>query len=163
MKKVSKLKLFELVLEQLERQHQTLILSAQAAKNEATNEESVAENKYDTRGLEASYLAGAQAKRAVELEEVIKIISDLKKNVSQKPVMIQSTSLVQVEIDEEEKQVFFILPKVGGVKLNSENINITVISPQSPLGELLMGLKKGDFFEFHIKNGVKEYVISDFY
>ena len=35
----------------------------------ATNEESKAENKYDTRGLEASYMAQAQSLRVSELKK----------------------------------------------------------------------------------------------
>src|SRR4051812_31278987 len=36
--------------------------AARAAHAEATHESSKAENKYDTRGLEASYLAGGQSR-----------------------------------------------------------------------------------------------------
>jgi hypothetical protein len=37
--------------------------AAQTAYETATHEENIAENKYDTLGLEASYLAAGQAKR----------------------------------------------------------------------------------------------------
>ena len=40
--------------------------SARSAHEEATSEQSKAENKYDTRGLEAAYLAGAQSRQAAE-------------------------------------------------------------------------------------------------
>ena len=79
---MNKKALIELVLIELKRQHQTLFNSALEAKSAATDEESKAENKYDTRGLEASYLAGAQAKRTTELEETIKVISDFLKTES---------------------------------------------------------------------------------
>src|SRR3954451_22195157 len=45
----------------------TLMQAAKAAHEAATHEESKAEDQHDTRGLEASYLAGAQAQRAAEL------------------------------------------------------------------------------------------------
>ena len=38
--------------------------AAQYARDEATHEQNKAENKYDTRGLEASYLARGQSKQA---------------------------------------------------------------------------------------------------
>jgi hypothetical protein len=45
--------------------------AASAARDEATHEQSKAENKYDTRGLEASYLARGQARQVAELEASI--------------------------------------------------------------------------------------------
>ena len=45
--------------------------AAQFARAEATHESSKAENKYDTRGLEASYLARGQSRQAAELETAI--------------------------------------------------------------------------------------------
>ena len=45
--------------------------AAQFARAEATHEQNKAENKYDTRGLEASYLARGQSKQAAELEAAI--------------------------------------------------------------------------------------------
>ncbi len=40
--------------------------AVQASRAEATHEQSKAENKYDTRGLEASYLARGQSKQAAD-------------------------------------------------------------------------------------------------
>src|SRR5882672_5710076 len=45
--------------------------AAQFSRAEATHESNKAENKYDTRGLEASYLARGQSKQAAELEAAI--------------------------------------------------------------------------------------------
>ncbi len=51
--------------------------AALATYEAATHEESKPENEYDTRGLEASYLAGAQAKRTAEIEELLIILKHL--------------------------------------------------------------------------------------
>ena len=45
--------------------------AAMASRAEATHEQSKAENKYDTRGLEASYLARGQSKQAAEIQGAI--------------------------------------------------------------------------------------------
>jgi len=45
--------------------------AAQFSRAEATHESNKPENKYDTRGLEASYLARGQSKQAAELEAAI--------------------------------------------------------------------------------------------
>ena len=66
------------------RLHQTIITALEVvldnskkaaiqAHEAATNGETVAENKYDTFGLEASYLAAGQSKRVSECEENLKI------------------------------------------------------------------------------------------
>ena len=46
--------------------------AARASHEEATHESSKAESKYDTRGLEAAYLAGGQARQAKEIMDSIK-------------------------------------------------------------------------------------------
>ena len=46
--------------------------AARASHEEATHESSKAESKYDTRGLEAAYLAGGQARQAREILDSIK-------------------------------------------------------------------------------------------
>ena len=51
--------------------------AAGAARAEATHEQSRAENKYDTRGLEASYLARGQARQVAELEASIQQVRTL--------------------------------------------------------------------------------------
>ena len=48
------------------------------AHEAATNGETVAENKFDTFDLEASYLAAGQSKRVSESEEKINIFQQLK-------------------------------------------------------------------------------------
>jgi len=45
--------------------------AARASRAEATHEQSKAENKYDTRGLEASYLARGQSRQAAEIQDAI--------------------------------------------------------------------------------------------
>ena len=45
--------------------------AARTARSEATDEELKAEDKYDTRGLEASYLAHGQSRQALETKAAI--------------------------------------------------------------------------------------------
>src|ERR1044071_7754018 len=49
------------------------VSAAQLARDEATNEESRAENKYDTHSQEAAYLAEGQAKLAAEIQAGISL------------------------------------------------------------------------------------------
>ena len=58
----------EAVLQALSNVHQDAINAAKRAHDTATGTESVAENKYDTFGLEASYLAHGQSVRVAECQ-----------------------------------------------------------------------------------------------
>ncbi|MEI8341206.1 MAG: transcription elongation factor GreAB, partial [Verrucomicrobiota bacterium] len=51
--------------------------AARMAHDEATHEQSKAENKYDTRGLEASYLAHGQARQMMEMEAAISTFKNM--------------------------------------------------------------------------------------
>jgi transcription elongation GreA/GreB family factor len=52
-------------------------------------------------------------------------------------------ALVEVEADG-ERSLYFIGPKGGGLEIKHGRQEITVISPQSPLGQNLTGKKAGD-------------------
>ena len=66
---MSKDALIAAVLVRLEEDLKVAQDAARAARDAATHEESVAENKYDTFGLESAYLAEGQAKRVREIEQ----------------------------------------------------------------------------------------------
>ena len=160
---ISKQKIIDEILLQLEREHQTLAQAALDAKDAATNEESKAENKYDTRGLEASYLAGAQSKRAEELQRIILSFQKINIRNYGKDDLVESTALVQVSIDDEEKRWFFLVPMSGGMKLQIENLQIMTLSPDSPLGKKIYKTKLGDAFEVVLKGESKEYEVIEVY
>ena len=68
---MNKRSLLKAIIKQLQAELQTFRRAAKSARAEATDEQSRAENKYDTRGLEASYLAAGQARQVAELETAI--------------------------------------------------------------------------------------------
>jgi hypothetical protein len=117
--------------------------AAQFSRAEATHESSKAENKYDTRGLEASYLARGQSKQAAEL---IIAIAEFKKLPVKKFGVDEPIGLgALVELEHNgEKSFYFIGPRAGGTEILHDKKEILVITPQSPLGEQLMGNKSGD-------------------
>ena len=117
--------------------------AAQFSRAEATHESSKAESKYDTRGLEASYLARGQSKQAAELEAAIAEFEKLpaKKFTAAEPIGLGA--LVELE-NNGEHLFYFIGPRAGGTKILHDQKEILVITPQSPLGEQLMGKKSGE-------------------
>ncbi len=117
--------------------------AAAATRDAATNEESKPENQYDTRALEASYLAGAQAHRVREMEAQILILRQTELRDYPPDSGIGATAIVQLESNNNSFYLF-LLPQAGGVTVEFEGHNIQVITPSSPLGEALLGLKEGD-------------------
>lgn len=142
-------------IEQLENDLMVMRAAARAAHEAATHEESKPENEYDTRGLEASYLAGAQAQRAAEIDEVLSLFRTLSFKDFAPNDAIQATALVEVELDGHKNRLL-VMPKGGGVKLPVDGVMVQIVTPQSSLGEAILGLKAGDIAEFEVGPKVKE-------
>lgn len=68
---MDKLLLQQQVLERLAEDLLQVEQAARTAHETATHEENIAENKYDTLGLEAAYLATGQARRAEAIRQAI--------------------------------------------------------------------------------------------
>jgi transcription elongation GreA/GreB family factor len=117
--------------------------AAQFSRAEATHESNKPENKYDTRGLEASYLARGQSKQAAEIEAAIAEFEKLGAKKFAADDAIAVGALVELEHGG-EKSIYFFGPRAGGTEIVHDQKEILVITPQSPLGEQLLGKKSGD-------------------
>lgn len=117
--------------------------AAMNSRAEATHEQSKADNKYDTRGLEASYLARGQSKQAAELEAAIAEFEKLEARKFAAGEAISIGALVELQADG-EKSFYFIGPRAGGTEVEHDKQEVLVITPQSPLGAQLMDKKQGD-------------------
>jgi len=140
---MNKSKLPECIVEALQDSLALLEKAARASHAEATHESSKAENKYDTRGLEAAYLAGGQARQAREILESIKVYGYLSVKEFGAADPIEVSALVELETSG-ETGTYFIGPRSGGLELAYNGTEIMVITPQSPLGQQLMGKKTGE-------------------
>jgi transcription elongation GreA/GreB family factor len=132
--------------------------AARASHAEATHESSKAENKYDTRGLEAAYLARGQSRQAKEILESIKLYESLATREFAPGEPIDLTALVEVALDGTHS-MFFIGPRNGGLEIEVRGKEVTVITPQSPLGENLMGKKAGERWTAMVGGSTLEYHI----
>src|SRR3981081_4667570 len=88
--------------------------AARTSHAEATHESSKAENKYDTRGLEAAYLAGGQARQVKEILEAIEIYRGLKRRDCERTGPADLTALVELKADK-TRSLYFLGPKSGGL------------------------------------------------
>jgi transcription elongation GreA/GreB family factor len=123
--------------------------AAQFSRAEATHESNKAENKYDTRGLEASYLARGQSRQAAELEAAIAEFEKLGARKFAAGDEIAVGALVELEHGG-ESSFYFVGPRAGGTEVVQDKKEILVITPQSPLGEQLMGKKSGDAWQLKL-------------
>lgn len=153
--------LAEALLAKLEEELSTMRKAANAAREAATHEEAKPENDKDTRALEASYLAGAQAARVRELEGAIKAMSTMTLLDFGEGKAIQASAIVTLEDENEAKTTFFLAPFGGGTTLSVEGISAQVVTPQSPLGQALLGRSEGDVIELRGKGPVREMTIVE--
>jgi transcription elongation GreA/GreB family factor len=139
---MKKAQLIEQIIASLTESLGVLEKAARASHEEATHESSKAESKYDTRGLEAAYLAGGQARQAKEILDSIKAYEALATRDFALDEPIELTAMVELDADSTHS-TYFIGPKSGGLKITHRRQEIMVITPQSPLGQNLIGRKAG--------------------
>lgn len=134
------------VLDRLSRQLETMRNAARRSHDAATGSESKAEGKYDTRGLEASYLAGAQADQCGKIAEAIHALRGFTAEATDPASPAQAGSVVEVETRGEISH-YFLLPCGGGLSISAEGIEITTLSPETPLYQALLHSRQGDLIE----------------
>lgn len=143
-----KAELLELILADLRARLQRLANAAKAAHEAATDPGSKAESKYDTRSLEESYLATGQAKQVKELAQSLAVFENLKLPTFSKNDVIDAGALVETRRAGVKGSVWFLLaPSAGGLEIMWGKKEITLLSPESPLYQNLLGLKVGDSLE----------------
>jgi len=141
---MNKAAVLQAVLKRLEKDLALYAKAADSARAEATDEQSKAENKYDTRGLEASYLARGQSRQARETETAIEHFGALARQIGDTPLSsIGVGALVELRIGREAAWYFFG-PRAGGTEVTIDGTDVLVITPQSPLGQQLVGHRAGD-------------------
>ena len=112
----------------------------------ATHSEARAETKWDTCGLEASYLARGHAQQfkalAADVHELRAFTAP-----SFKEAPIDVGALIEVK-QCGEVMWFYLLPCGGGTELHADGVEVTVITPDSPVGAALIGKRAGDTYTF---------------
>lgn len=136
--------------------------AAQSTYDIATNEESKAENKYDTRGLEASYLAGAQAERVADIKATLMSYENLNIKNFGHDSKIAITALVEISSNNKNTWIL-LMPKGGGQSLIFNEKLIQVITPESPLGKNIIGKEIGDLILISTGDQNREYEILDLF
>jgi hypothetical protein len=79
------------------------------------------------------------------------------RNYNAEDVIVPS-ALVQLQLGS-AVAYYFIAPQGGGLITNVDGKAVQVITPNSPLGDALLGKKAGDKVQVEIRGGIREYQI----
>jgi transcription elongation GreA/GreB family factor len=131
------------ILARLEEELATITAGAASSRQEATDAENRQEGKYDMRAQLAAYLAAGQAKVALELQEALAAYRSLSIEELPPGSAVTVGALVSIETNRQAAW-FFLGPARGGLEVPLGEESVTVITPISPLGRLLLGKKTGD-------------------
>lgn len=159
---ISKKDTLSAFIELIEKELESMLRAAEHARQSAISDEVKTQDKYDTQGLEASYLAGAQAKRAEDLRVAYNLLKRLFENLKENSaIVIEGSILTLLNEENESERTYIILPKEGGLKKEMNGITIYSLSSSSPLGSELIGRKSGENFEIEINNKIYNYSILE--
>lgn len=143
---MNKTALLRAVITELENELRRQQAANRQASAGATDGEARAETKWDTCGLESSYLARGHAMQfkalAADLDELRTFMIPVYAGL---PIGVGA--LVETEM-EREKMLCFLLPCAGGMEVCFEGRTVSVITPSSPIGAALLDKKQGDGFSF---------------
>ena len=135
--------------------------AARTAHAAATHTECLPDNKYDTTGLEASYIAQGQANRAQEIRLALEHYRKLTLRPFDDTTPIRLSAVVTIEDDDGNCRQVFLGPEAGGLKLTVDEKEVVVITPESPLGRALLGKICGDEIQIGSGQERKTFTIVD--
>ena len=154
---IDKKVILEKLVENLKKELLEVESAAKSTRDLVTADDLKSEGKYDTRAIEASYLASAQLKRVEEIKTDIQMLEDIELVNSNK---IQMGSLVLLEYNGASRY-YFLTSTSGGTILMIDGNSILVISVFSPLGNEALGLKVGESFEIETPKEMRTYKILE--
>ena len=151
----------QLILEKLVADLDVAQRAAQTAYETATHEENIAENKYDTLGLEASYLAAGQAKRVEEIKQSLALCQNLNLRPYDEQRGIEVGALLGLEDDDGRQQWLFLAPDAAGLKVYVVGQLVTVMTARSRLGKSLLGKFEGAEVAITGAGGRQQFVVTE--
>ncbi|HVU23355.1 MAG TPA: transcription elongation factor [Opitutus sp.] len=117
--------------------------AAEVSRDEAIDEHSQPENRWDTHSQEAAYLAEGQARLVREIGESIELYQTLPLPAFTNGDAVALGALVELEAGR-ARSCYFVGPRGGGIEFDLEGRKVLVLTPQSPLGREIVGRRAGD-------------------
>jgi len=140
---VNKAAILAAIVDAIREEFDTLHSTSQKTRAAGNDPESKAEGKYDTRSTEDNYLADGLARQAHAAAQAGVAYRDFAARSFGPDSPIDLGALVQLAFPDETRW-FFLGPAGGGIEVMCDGAPVTTLTPESPLGRQLMGLKTGD-------------------
>ncbi len=136
----------DVIRKQLSDQLERATRAAKESQKAATDPDSKAESKYDTRNLEASYLAAGQARQVEELTQAVQMFERLNLPEYEGMGVAGPGALVELKA-KGESDWYLLVPAAGGLEIEDGERTITLLSPESPLYQQLLGCSVDQMLE----------------
>lgn len=129
--------LIKLVLKQLDRRLKKEKTAYQQALETSINAASAMQSHHDTTKEEMAKLADAYQEKIQKTKEAI----DYFKKLTKTPPAAKRVSASSLVVSQEEDQInhYFIAEHGGGLEVERQGKKILIVSPQSPIGQALVG------------------------
>lgn len=138
--------IIQAILKQLLEELELLQQANERASEGATDSESRAESKWDTQGLEASYLARGYAQQFETLSVQAKELQSMEpESFTGREIGIGA--LIQIELNGFASW-YLMLGGCGGMETEVDEEEVTVITPDSPIAHAVLKKREGDSFQF---------------
>lgn len=159
MDEINKKSLVEELYKTVENELDKLKKIQKGAQERANEAEGAMQSRYDTFKEEGQYLADGLKIKCFEAESVLVELKEFMYSMNLVTSdRVRMFSLVRVEYVDGESKFLFIFPALGGDTVRD---NITLVTPSSPIGKVLIGKKIGDEFTLTIQGRKKEGEIID--
>ena len=110
-------------------------------------------SRYDTMKEEAQYLEGAFSKIVAEQQRNLQLLKqflgDIEVSTTPKTVSVGAICTIEQETADGQSTTcqYFIVPAGGGISVEVDGKTVKAISPQTPIGRVLMGRTIGEDFD----------------
>ena len=122
--------------------------SYKAAKHASIDSPGRMQSRYDTMGVESAWVADGLAKALDEKKSYVARLETFPFNESSDRICLGS--IVGISSNESPAlEYFFILPVASGYELQENDLKITTLTPETPLGKILIGKEVGEEIEIH--------------
>ena len=139
---MNKPRILALIIEKLQEELESRREVSKRTREQGNDPESQAKSKYDTLAIEENYLADGLARMALASAQAIEALESLNLREFANNEPINTGALIELEFPG-AREWFFLAPAGGGTEVSHDNVTITVITPESPLGAQLMGAVTG--------------------
>ena len=154
---LSRRKILDELITRLDKELHKIEGAAKSAREYATQEDLKAEDQYDARAVEASYLASAEQKRVEEIKLDLQMLKEMELRECDQ---LEMGTLARIEFNGHEK-LYFLTPNMGGEIVQMEGESILIISVFSPIGSAALNTRIGEPFEVETPKEVRTYTVVE--